>query len=146
MLIKPCIEELSDAEEEEIRRLQNRIIPELRLRSLSNPTCTCADDSMSEGDSKQDPIENLSPEEANRIIHSHRKVRYGKWPSCPYTTLPYFHGLTNTQEPHAGRVAKGKVRDGKAQSLLFRTVIYIGFRRQSFTIKPYPATLSNLRS
>lgn len=24
------------------------------------------------------PIEELTPEEANRIIHSHRKVRYGK--------------------------------------------------------------------
>jgi hypothetical protein len=30
---------------------------------------------MSEG---QDPIETLTPDEANRIIHSHRKVRYGK--------------------------------------------------------------------
>ncbi|PMD55153.1 uncharacterized protein K444DRAFT_538623 [Hyaloscypha bicolor E] len=35
---------------------------------------------MSEG--QQDPIESLTPEEANRIIHSHRKVRYGTacWP------------------------------------------------------------------
>lgn len=24
------------------------------------------------------PVEELTPEEANRIIHSHRKVRYGK--------------------------------------------------------------------
>ncbi len=31
---------------------------------------------MSEG--QQDPIESLTPEEANRIIHSHRKVRYGR--------------------------------------------------------------------
>ena len=28
---------------------------------------------------QQEPIEaSLTPEEANRIIHSHRKVRYGK--------------------------------------------------------------------
>lgn len=33
-------------------------------------------ETMSEGPSEI-PIENLSPEEANRIIHSHRKVRYG---------------------------------------------------------------------
>ncbi|KAE9367696.1 hypothetical protein N431DRAFT_348541 [Stipitochalara longipes BDJ] len=35
---------------------------------------------MSEG--QQDPLESLTPEEANRIIHSHRKVRYGTacWP------------------------------------------------------------------
>lgn len=35
---------------------------------------------MSEG--QGDPIENLTPDEANRIIHSHRKVRYGTacWP------------------------------------------------------------------
>lgn len=25
------------------------------------------------------PVEDLTPEEASRIIHSHRKVRYGKW-------------------------------------------------------------------
>jgi Fungal Zn(2)-Cys(6) binuclear cluster domain len=31
---------------------------------------------------QQDPIDSLTPEEANRIIHSHRKVRYGK-PGCP---------------------------------------------------------------
>jgi hypothetical protein len=31
---------------------------------------------MSEG--QQDPIESLTPEEASRIIHSHRKVRYGR--------------------------------------------------------------------
>lgn len=24
-------------------------------------------------------VEHLTPEEANRIIHSHRKVRYGTW-------------------------------------------------------------------
>jgi hypothetical protein len=31
---------------------------------------------MSEG--QQDPTESLTPEEASRIIHSHRKVRYGR--------------------------------------------------------------------
>lgn len=31
-------------------------------------------------DSHESPnLEDLTPEEANRIIHSHRKVRYGKW-------------------------------------------------------------------
>lgn len=29
-------------------------------------------------DNAQIPVESLSPDEANRIIHSHRKVRYGK--------------------------------------------------------------------
>ena len=28
-------------------------------------------------------LEDLTPEEANRIIHSHRKVRYGKWSHDP---------------------------------------------------------------
>lgn len=34
-------------------------------------------------------VDQLTPEEANRIIHSHRKVRYGKYqsmsprPGCP---------------------------------------------------------------
>jgi hypothetical protein len=37
-------------------------------------------DNMSEG--QQDPNESLTPEEASRIIHSHRKVRYGK-PGAP---------------------------------------------------------------
>lgn len=27
---------------------------------------------------EQVPVEDLTPEEASRIIHSHRKVRYGK--------------------------------------------------------------------
>jgi hypothetical protein len=38
-------------------------------------------------DTQESPsLEDLTPEEANRIIHSHRKVRYGKWisvPECP---------------------------------------------------------------
>src|SRR4051812_18484618 len=34
-------------------------------------------------DGSQTPIENLTPDEANRIIHSHRKVRYGKQPLLP---------------------------------------------------------------
>ena len=33
-------------------------------------------------DTQESPrLEDLTPEEANRIIHSHRKVRYGKWTS-----------------------------------------------------------------
>jgi hypothetical protein len=75
MLIKPCVE---ISEETEIQ-LQHRLFSERSL-SISNPNCTCATlDSMSEGDSNQEPIDsNLTPEEANRIIHSHRKVRYGE--------------------------------------------------------------------
>jgi hypothetical protein len=74
MLIKPCVEIL---EETEIQ-LQHRFFSE-RTLSTSNPNCTCvAYDSMSEGDSNQEPTDStLTPEEANRIIHSHRKVRYG---------------------------------------------------------------------
>lgn len=35
--------------------------------------------SMSMSDANQDPVSpQLTPDEANRIIHSHRKVRYGK--------------------------------------------------------------------
>lgn len=29
-------------------------------------------------DADEVPVEDLTPEEASRIIHSHRKVRYGK--------------------------------------------------------------------
>lgn len=32
---------------------------------------------------EQVPVEDLTPEEASRIIHSHRKVRYGKETSRP---------------------------------------------------------------
>jgi hypothetical protein len=35
----------------------------------------------SQSASEQTPVDDLTPEEANRIIHSHRKVRYGKLPS-----------------------------------------------------------------
>ena len=31
-------------------------------------------------------VDDLTPEEANRIIHSHRKVRYGKMPSLSSAT------------------------------------------------------------
>ena len=43
-------------------------------------------------DTQESPtLEDLTPEEANRIIHSHRKVRYGKWisvPECPEARSP----------------------------------------------------------
>ena len=44
---------------------------------LTPPSTTSAGNTyiMSE---EQEPIEPLTPDEANRIIHSHRKVRYGK--------------------------------------------------------------------
>jgi hypothetical protein len=53
---------------------------------------------MSEG---QDPIETLTPDEANRIIHSHRKVRYGKHaqpsqPTCTPVKIPDFEFCTTT--------------------------------------------------
>ena len=51
-----------------------------KLPPLTQLHLSCATfDSMSEGESNQGPIDrNLTPEEANRIIHSHRKVRYGE--------------------------------------------------------------------
>jgi hypothetical protein len=82
MLIKPCIEISDEAE----IQLQHRFFSE-RSKSISNPTCTCAAyDSMSEGESNQEPIEStLTPDEASRIIHSHRKVRYGELsPLCAW--------------------------------------------------------------
>ena len=43
-------------------------------------------------DTQESPtLEDLTPEEANRIIHSHRKVRYGEWisvPECPEAEDP----------------------------------------------------------
>jgi hypothetical protein len=33
-------------------------------------------------------LEDLTPEEANRIIHSHRKVRYGKQRKCRDASSP----------------------------------------------------------
>ena len=35
-------------------------------------------------------FDDLTPEEASRIIHSHRKVRYGKWGAV---VLWSYHGL-----------------------------------------------------
>lgn len=46
-------------------------------------------------DDKQEPIESdLTPDEANRIIHTHRKVRYGKlhFPLVPQAPVLKFHG------------------------------------------------------
>jgi hypothetical protein len=37
-------------------------------------------------------VEDLTPEEASRIIHSHRKVRYGKPSIGPLTRLSSFAG------------------------------------------------------
>lgn len=37
----------------------------------------------SEQDEAGGSVNDMTPEEVNRIIHSHRKVRYGKPPSCP---------------------------------------------------------------
>jgi len=34
-------------------------------------------------------LDDLTPEEASRIIHSHRKVRYGEWVSYPVLVCPY---------------------------------------------------------
>lgn len=66
----------------------------------------------------QDPIENLTPDEANRIIHSHRKVRYGKrLPLHQYQSQPatvYYNPTSlsydakDIQVPHAGHVGKEK--------------------------------------
>lgn len=50
-------------------------------------------------DSHESPnLEDLTPEEANRIIHSHRKVRYGKWVfpllSCHHRQLHHDYPLS----------------------------------------------------
>jgi hypothetical protein len=46
---------------------------------------------MSEGINTQEPNDsNLTPDEANRIIHSHRKVRYGKPNLAMSSYLPLF--------------------------------------------------------
>jgi len=71
-----CLDESSD--------LQHRFFSELpSFTSIERLGITSA---MSEA---QDPIENLTPDEANRIIHSHRKVRYGKQshPTCGVSIL-----------------------------------------------------------
>jgi hypothetical protein len=56
------------------------------LSSFDRLDITSYRETMSEGPSEIPPIENLSPEEANRIIHSHRKVRYGTQHSLPLTS------------------------------------------------------------
>lgn len=69
-----------------------------------------------------DPIENLTPDEANRIIHSHRKVRYGELkpfrPSinlCSEPAFLYHHptslshlAKSNIQVPPAGPAGREK--------------------------------------
>jgi hypothetical protein len=68
-----------------------RLIPEpAPLNSPSGSSCVLS--VMSEP--QQEPSEaSLTPEEANRIIHSHRKVRYGKlvfaWPSGCFILKAY---------------------------------------------------------
>ena len=39
--------------------------------------------------SDETPIDNLTPDEANRIIHSHRKVRYGLRPPPSFSKREY---------------------------------------------------------
>lgn len=69
------------------------------------------------------PVNDMTPEEVSRIIHSHRKVRYGK---CDYRrlaailqhTLQHWRGASDeismltmdftTQAPRAGRVVSAK--------------------------------------
>lgn len=62
-------------------------------------------------------VEQLTPEEASRIIHSHRKVRYGMcyhsvafFSPGPNLMHPACMFITNTpsQGPPAGPVGKGK--------------------------------------
>ena len=86
MLIQPCFE-LSEAE---VIQLQRRFSSE-RSPSTSCPNCACkTSDSMSDGDINLEPIDpNLTPEEANRIIHSHRKVRYGELQFLDFPSRKY---------------------------------------------------------
>ncbi|KAG0647645.1 Repressor of drug resistance 1 [Hyphodiscus hymeniophilus] len=87
MLIKPCVE---ISENTEIQHPHLRLFSDSRSPNTSNANCACActcatSDTMSEGGPEshpEPPDASLTPEEANRIIHSHRKVRYGTacWP------------------------------------------------------------------
>lgn len=50
---------------------------------------------MSHSDQHDSPnLEDLTPEEANRIIHSHRKVRYGVSPCLLVSKSPPMHSLS----------------------------------------------------
>lgn len=52
---------------------------------------------MSLSDQHDSPnLEDLTPEEANRIIHSHRKVRYGQsaFPACSQCPSPPSASIT----------------------------------------------------
>lgn len=67
------------------------ISPEHRVFSTPNsPSSTASANTINMSDG-QEPVEpSLTPEEANRIIHSHRKVRYGKLcdsPNIPHVIL-----------------------------------------------------------
>jgi hypothetical protein len=55
---------------------------------------------MSEGQhtTEQDPIESLTPEEASRIIHSHRKVRYGAY-GAPQSCRIFISGPPVPSQP-----------------------------------------------
>jgi len=69
---------------------------------------------MSEG--QHDPTETLTPEEASRIIHSHRKVRYGKFgpvlsslsPITPLQTTQLEAIANRLKELHVGLVDNEK--------------------------------------
>ncbi len=52
----------------------------------------------------QDPIDNLTPDEANRIIHSHRKVRYGTSFAPPASVCTDFS--CSTSPHHMSHLAK----------------------------------------
>jgi hypothetical protein len=61
-----------------ILRIIHETSESYRLFSESTLCSPSSSDSDTMSDGKQEPIESdLTPDEANRIIHSHRKVRYG---------------------------------------------------------------------
>lgn len=70
-LIKPVLDHVMGAPLEHVLWLRRR-------QSFSGSSSSDSTPKMSDQD--HDPIEvNLTPDEANRIIHTHRKVRYGEF-------------------------------------------------------------------
>lgn len=49
----------------------------LATRMVDGPAIAMSDQHEHEHEHESPNIDNLTPEEASRIIHSHRKVRYG---------------------------------------------------------------------
>ena len=66
---------------------------------------------MTEGAEQDEniPIDELTPEEASRIIHSHRKVRYGK--SNIFFVVPMLHDTRTAFALNASQSAEQTLTD-----------------------------------